>query len=428
MGGDMAQADTQRHGLPAYQIAAVAIGNALSFYDFVCYAFFATQIGACFFPSHNPTTSLLASLATFGVGFFTRPLGGLVIGRMADRIGRRPAMMLSFSLMGFGIVGLALTPSYQSIGIAAPILFILFRLIQGFALGGEVGPTTAYLVEAAPPLKRGFYAAISYATQDGGVLVAGIIGTVLASSLSADALTNWGWRAAFLVGAAIVPFGLYVRRNLPETLDEEPDKTPVTLGPYLRIAIFGLMMLLTGTVCNYALEYMTTYAINTVHMDTAVAFGATVVIGVFSVTFDLISGWTTDRFGRKPVMINPYALLFLLAFPAFYVISHARTAFALYAVSALLASLQCWGGGPTLTVVTESLPRRIRAGAVAVIYAVSIAAFGGTTQFMITWIIAATGNPLAPAFYMMGGIAIGLIAMASVRETAPIKTGIMEFR
>lgn len=424
----MAQAGIQKHGLPAHQIAAVAIGNALSFYDFVCYAFFATQIGNSFFPSQDPTTSLLASLATFGVGFFTRPLGGLVIGRMADRIGRKPAMMLSFSLMGLGIVGLALTPSYQSIGIAAPILFILFRLIQGFALGGEVGPTTAYLVEAAPPLKRGFYAAISYATQDGGVLVAGIIGTVLASTLSADALTDWGWRVAFLFGASIVPFGLYVRRQLPETLDEEPGQTPVTLAPYLRIAIFGLMMILTGTVCNYAIEYMTTYAINTLHMDTAVAFGATVVIGIFSVTFDLISGWTTDRFGRKPVMIIPYAALFLLAFPAFYFISHHHTAFALYAVSALLASLQCWGGGPTLTVVTESLPRRIRAGAVAVIYAVSIAAFGGTTQFMITWIIKLTGNPLAPAFYMMGGIAIGLIAMISIRETAPIKTGVMEFR
>jgi MFS family permease len=421
-------AETQKQGLPAHQIAAVAIGNALSFYDFVCYAFFATQIGACFFPSADPTTRLLASLATFGVGFFTRPLGGLVIGRMADRIGRKPAMMLSFSLMGFGIVGLALTPSYQSIGIAAPVLFILFRLIQGFALGGEVGPTTAYLVEAAPPMKRGFYAAISYATQDGGVLVAGIIGTLLAANLSADALTSWGWRVAFLVGAAIIPFGLYVRRQLPETLDDEPDDMPITLAPYLRIAIFGLMMILTGTVCNYAIECMTTYAINTLHMDTAVAFGATVVIGIFSVTFDLISGWTTDRFGRKPVMIIPYALLFLLAFPAFYFVSHARTVFALYAVSALLASLQCWGGGPTLTVVTESLPRRIRAGAVAVIYAISIAAFGGTTQFMITWIIAATGNPLAPAFYMMGGIAVGLIAMTSIRETAPVKTGITEFR
>ncbi|HSM95463.1 MAG TPA: MFS transporter [Rhizomicrobium sp.] len=424
----MAQAEARPVGLPAYQIAAVAIGNALSFYDFVCYAFFATQIGACFFPSADPTTRLLASLATFGVGFFTRPLGGLVIGRMADRIGRKPAMMLSFSLMGFGIVGLALTPSYQTIGVAAPILFILFRLVQGFALGGEVGPTTAYLVEAAPPLKRGFYAAISYATQDGGVLVAGIIGTVLASSLSDAALTNWGWRVAFLIGAAIIPFGLYVRRSLPETLDEEVGDAPARLGPYLRLAMFGLMMLLTGTVCNYAIEYMTTYAINTLRMDTAVAFGATVVIGIFSVTFDLVSGWTTDRFGRKPVMIIPYATLFVLAFPLFYFVSHARTTFALYAASAVLASLQCWGGGPTLTTVTEALPRRIRAGAVAVIYAISIAAFGGTTQFMITWIIAATGNPLAPAFYMMGGIGVGLIAMASVRETAPVKTGIMEFR
>ena len=424
----MAQADTQQQGLPAHQIAAVAIGNALSFYDFVCYAFFATQIGRTFFPSADPTVSLLASLATFGVGFFTRPLGGLIIGRMADRIGRKPAMMLSFSLMGIGIVGLVLTPSYQSIGIAAPALFILFRLIQGFALGGEVGPTTAYLIEAAAPMKRGFYAAITYATQDGGVLVAGLIGTALAASLSDAALTSWGWRIAFLVGASIIPFGLYVRRNLPETLDESVDDIPARLGPYLRIAILGLMMLLTGTVCNYAIEYMTTYAINTLHMDTTVAFGATVVIGVFNITFDLISGWTTDRFGRKPVMILPYAALFVLTLPAFYFISQHRTVFALYAASALLASLQCWGGGPALTTVTESLPRRIRAGAVAVIYAISIAAFGGTTQFMITWIISATGNPLAPAFYMMGGIAIGLIAMASIKETAPVKTGITEFR
>lgn len=424
----MAQTDSQKQGLPAHQIAAVAIGNALSFYDFVCYAFFATQIGKTFFPSADPTISLLASLATFGVGFFTRPLGGLIIGRMADRIGRKPAMMLSFGLMGIGIVGLALTPSYSSIGLAAPVLFILFRLIQGFALGGEVGPTTAYLIEAAPPMKRGFYAAITYATQDGGVLVAGLIGTALAASLSDAALTSWGWRIAFLVGASIIPFGLYVRRSLPETLDEEADDIPARIGPYLRIAILGLMMLLTGTVCNYAIEYMTTYAINTLRMDTTVAFGATVVIGVFNVTFDLISGWTTDRFGRKPVMILPYVALFLLTLPAFYFIAHHRTVFALYAASALLASLQCWGGGPTLTTVTESLPRRIRAGAVAVIYAISIAAFGGTTQFMITWIISVTGSPLAPAFYMMGGIAIGLIAMATIKETAPIKTGVTEFR
>jgi MFS family permease len=354
-------------------------------------------------------------------------VGGFIIGRMGDRIGRKPAMMLSFSLMGLGILGLALTPSYQSIGIAAPILFIFFRLVQGFALGGEVGPTTAYLVEAAPSMKRGFYASLSYATQDFGVLVAGVIGTVLASTLAPQALTDWGWRIAFLLGAAIVPFGLIVRRSLPETLDENEDEPP-SIMPYLRVALLGLMMLLTGTVCNYAIDYMTTYANTTLHMNASVAFGATVVIGLFSVGFDLISGWCSDRFGRKPVMIWPYVALLLLVFPAFAAIAHFRNLFALYAATALMASLQCLGGGPVLTTITESIPRRIRAGAVAMIYALSIAAFGGTTQFMITWIIKETSNPLAPAWYMIGAIVIGLIAMVTMRETAPVKTGVTEFR
>jgi len=419
---------TQPTGLPARQIAAVAAGNALSFYDFVCFSFFAVQIGACFFPSHDKMTSLLASLATFGAGFFTRPLGGYVIGRMADRIGRKPAMQLSFSLMGIGIVGLAATPSYQSIGIAAPVLFILFRLLQGFALGGEVGPTTAYLIEAAPPLRRGFYASLSYATQDFGVLVAGVVGTVLALYLGPQALIDWGWRIAFLIGAAIVPFGLIIRRSLPETLNEEDDDTPASIGPYLRIALLGLMMLLTGTVCNYTIDYMTTYANTSLHMDIGVAFGATVVIGLFSVSFDLISGWCSDKWGRKPVMIFPYVALILLVFPAFAAIAHFRTAFVLYTATALLSTLQCWGGGPVLTTVTESMPRSIRAGSVAVIYATSIAAFGGTTQFMVTWIIKETGNPLAPAWYMIGAIAIGLVAMILMRESAPAKTKVMEFR
>jgi MFS family permease len=413
-------------GLPARQIAAVAVGNALSFYDFVCYAFFATQIGACLFPSSDKTVSLLASLATFAVGFFARPIGGFVIGRMADRIGRKPAMMLSFSLMGVGIVGLALTPSYASIGVAAPVIFIAFRLLQGFALGGEVGPTTAYLIEAAPPLKRGFYCAIASATQDFGVVVAGVVGTVLASTMSTAGLTNYGWRIAFLFGAAIVPFGLIVRRSLPETLDEDVQEAALSFVPYLRIVVLGLLMLLTGTVCNYAIEYMTTYANNTLHMNATVAFGATVIIGIFSVSFDLVSGWAADRFGRKPVMIVPYMLLLCLALPGFLFISHFRTMSSLYFATAVFSTLQCLGGGPTLTAVTESIPKRIRAGAVAMIYAVSIAAFGGTTQFMITWIIGVTGNPLAPAWYMMSAIVLGLIAMVTIQETAPVKTGAME--
>ena len=411
-------------GLPLRQIMAVAAGNALSFYDFVCYAFFAIQIGHTFFPVKDSTSSLLLSLATFGAGFFTRPLGGLIIGSMGDRMGRKPAMLFSFTLMGIGILGLALTPSYAQIGIAAPILFIIFRLLQGFALGGEVGPSTAFLIEAAPPLRRGFYGALASATQDGGVLVAGTVGTVLASLLSPDQLNDWGWRVVFLLGAAIVPFGLIARNSLVETLRHEPVEPQQShLGPYVQIAILGLMMILTGTVCNYAIEYTTTYANHTLHMNVTVAFGATVVIGLFSVGFDLISGWWTDRFGRKPTMILPYAALLLFVLPAFYLVSLFRDATTLYAVTAVMSALQCWGGGPTLTTITETLPRHARSGGVGLIYAAAVAIFGGTTQFTITWIIAKTGDPLAPAYYMMAAIGVGLIAMFLVRETAPIKTG-----
>src|SRR5881398_932145 len=200
--------DTQsvRPVLTRSQIAAVTAGNALEFYDFVTYAFFATQIGRALFPG-DASHSLLFSLATFGVGFLTRPLGGLLIGRMADRKGRKPAMILSFTMMGLAMTGLALTPSYASIGMAAPVLAVCFRLLQGFALGGEVGPNIAYLLEAAPPNRRGLYISLNFASADFAVLVAGLIGFGLSSLLSAPQLESWGWRVAFLVGAAIVPLG-----------------------------------------------------------------------------------------------------------------------------------------------------------------------------------------------------------------------------
>jgi len=212
------------------QVAAVAAGNALEFYDFLTYSFFAVQIGGSFFPSHNAAASLLASLAAFGAGFLTRPVGALVIGRFADRMGRKPAMLLSFGLMGVAIVGLALTPPARVIGPAAPILAIAFRLMQGFALGGEVGPSTAYLVEAAPPNRRGLYVSMQFMGQDAAVLAAGLMGVGLASVMGADALRDYGWRIAFLAGAVIVPFGLMLRSGLTETL-HAPETEPPTRGP-----------------------------------------------------------------------------------------------------------------------------------------------------------------------------------------------------
>jgi MFS family permease len=410
---------------PARQVVAVVVGNALEFYDFLTYAFFATQIGRTFFPSASAEHSLLASLATFGAGFITRPIGAVVIGSIGDRVGRKPAMLLSFSMMGIAIIGLALTPSYRVIGIAAPILVICFRLLQGFALGGEVGPTTAFMIEAAPPERRGFYGSLQYATQDVAVLSAGGVGTILASLLSTQQLDDWGWRIAFLIGACIVPFGLYIRRGLDETLKapaaDEVDAAPARIRPYLRIAVLGLLMLLGGTVSIYVLTYMTTYASATLHMKANAAFGATLVIGSVEVCFDMISGWLSDKVGRKPVIITFWVLLVFSVLPGFALISRFRTPTALLGVSAFLAMLHSMGSPPILISLTESIPRHIRSGMVATIYALSISVFGGSTQFTITWLIHKTGSPLAPAWYMTGAIVIGLVATVFMKESAPVK-------
>ncbi len=293
----MADDSTVRPLLSRAQIASVAAGNALEFYDFVTYSFFAIQIGRSLFPG-DASQSLILSLATFGVGFVSRPLGGLVIGRMADRRGRKPAMILSFALMGIGIVGLALTPSYRMIGAAAPVLAIGFRLIQGFALGGEVGPNAAFLMEAAPPHRRGFYLSIHLATSDLAVVFAGIVGLSLSSLLDAAQLDAWGWRIAFLIGASIVPFGLALRRTLEETLPPEAraPAPPGSLRPLLFIAAAGMLILGAGTISNYTLSYLTTYAQDTLHMAVRSAFAATIVFGLVGALGDLATGWLSDRY------------------------------------------------------------------------------------------------------------------------------------
>src|SRR5262249_20261322 len=247
--------------VPFRHVAAVFVGNGLEFYDFLTFAYFAVYISHTFYPGGG---GLLKTLATFGAGFLTRPIGAIVIGRMGDRIGRKPAMVLSFTLMGVAIVGLALTPSYAAIGAAGPALVLFFRLLQGFALGGEVGPTTAYMAEAAPAHHRGLYLSMQYATQDGAVLTAGLVGTFLAAHLSDQQLTAWGWRLAMLLGATAVPFGLWVRQTLPETFSQSTQAAPVApteptgARPYLRIVVLGLMMLTAGTIGSYTLSYMTT--------------------------------------------------------------------------------------------------------------------------------------------------------------------------
>jgi MHS family citrate/tricarballylate:H+ symporter-like MFS transporter len=410
--------------IPARYVAAVVAGNALEFYDFLTYAFFAIYIGRAFFPSSTPSASLLASLATFGAGFVTRPIGSLVIGRMGDRAGRKPAMILTFSLMGVAITGLALTPPHSRIGVAAPVLVICFRMLQGFALGGEVGPTTAFLLEAAPPERRGFYTAFQAWTQHLSILISGLVGFGLANLLNESQLQDFGWRIAFLIGTLILPFGLIVRRSLPETFHtpghQRGERVP--LRPYLPVAVLGLMLLGSGTIGTYISNYMTTYAIATLHMPANTAFAATVVVGLCGVSFDLVSGALSDRFGRKIVMLVPGIALLALIFPAFHLILRYRTTAMLLEATAVLATLLDMSITPMVIWLTESLPAPIRSGGVAVVYAFAIATFGGTTQYAVTWLLKVTGNPLAPAWYWTGAAIMGLVAVIATRESAARKS------
>ena len=348
-----------------------------------------------------------------------------MLGRLGDRRGRKPAMLLSFSLIGIGVIGLPLIPPYASIGILAPILAVSFRLLQGFALGGEVGPSTAFLMEAAPPLRRGLYISLQGMTADVAVLCAGLVGIVLASLLSPEELDRWGWRAALLLGGAILPVGLILRRTLHETLTTEPPGSRVvTRASYCRVASAGLALLGAATTTNYLLTYMTTYANATLGMSSRVAFGATAVVGLCGVVCDPLGGWLSDRFGRKPIMVFPWLVLACAVFPCFALLDRERSSLSLYLACAILASASTLSTSVSLVAVTESLPHRVRSGALAMIYALSISIFGGSTQFVVAWLTRLTGNPLTPAWYMMGGVTVGLIALRYMPETAPIKTGV----
>ncbi len=268
----------------------------------------------------------MLSLATFGAGFVTRPIGGIVIGAYSDRVGRKPAMMLSFTMMGCAIIAIALIPSYATIGIAAPVLAVLARMVQGFSLGGEVGPTTAYLLEAAPLKGRGLAVSWQSASQSVAATLGGLVGVGLSTVMAPAALDAYGWRIAFLLGAVTLPFGLWIRRGLPETL-HAPDPTgPVStartgLGAVrenLRIIVLALIALASGTIATYIFDYITTFAQNTLHISATVAFLAGAIGNVAAIVAVLWGGWLSDRIGRRPVMIWSNLGFLVLILPVFF--------------------------------------------------------------------------------------------------------------
>ena len=407
-------------------VAAVILGNALEFYDFTTYAFFAEPIGKAFFPAKDPIQSLLASLALFGIGYVMRPIGGAIIGAFADRAGRKPAMLITIALMAIGMLMLALTPGYATIGIWAQVLVIAGRLIQGFALGGEVGPSTAYLLEAAPPAHRGFIASWQIASQGCAALFAGLFATGLALVVGGDAMAEWGWRVMFLLGISVVPVGLVIRSHLPETAGDGEDKDAAgsawdVLRRLLRDHgwLLGLtfVVIAASTVSNSIGTNMPVYAKTTLGLTETISTAVPIALGLASIAFPLLGGWLADRIGRRPIMMWPRAAIVVLAVPAFAWLAHAPTAAAVYLVTFLMSALSSINAAAIIVAIPESLPRAVRSAGLSIVYALSVSIFGGSTNYVVNKLIALTGDRLAPAYYLVAFSVLGTIAAFLIPET-----------
>jgi MFS transporter, MHS family, citrate/tricarballylate:H+ symporter len=402
------------------RMAAIGVGNALEFYDFMIFSFFAVQIGHAFFPVQFGARGLIYTLATFGVGFFTRPLGGIVIGRYGDVQGRKSAMMWSFGLMGASMLGMALTPSYESIGIAAPILLLCLRLLQGFAIGGEVGPITAYAAEAAPRDRRARYVSILQTGQGLAVLCSGLIGFALAQVLSPGNLDAYGWRVALVLGVLIVPNGLRIRSRLPETLQAavaEAAHERQRSSPW-RVFFVGLTVVGAGTIAGYGLTYLATYAQDTLKLGARLAFVTTIAQGLGYLCGAYAGGSLADRIGHRRLLLISFALLLVAMLPAFVLINRWPFAATLFLVTFVLSIIHITAIVCLSAFLIESLAPAVRSGTYAMTYATGVALLGGTTQIVLKLLIDATGSAFAPAWYIMAALVGGILALTQLQDSA----------
>jgi MFS family permease len=400
------------------QLAAVVSGNALEFYDFLSFGFFAVNLARVMFPAGQPGTSLLLTLMTGSLGFFARPVGAIVFGILGDRIGRRPTMLTTFGLMGASALGLALTPSYAQIGIAAPILVVIFRLLQGLSAGGDVGPTTAFLAESAPMHRRGLFICLQLVAMRLGAFSSGLIGLLLASNLSPAELDSYGWRLAFGIGAAIVPLAFALRRRLEETLHwEETGPHAVTsVSPWLYAAtLMGVLGFLTG---NGAGDFIFVYAVNWLKVPSSVGYMLTITIGAIQVMTLMVGSALSDRFGRRPVKIGAGMVGALAAIPLFRWVASGATMVELAPAVIVLTIAMAIGASAAYPTFVETTPKRIRSGLIGIGYGMIVALAFGLTPILITQYINATGDLSGPGYAWLFGGALLLLSGILVPETS----------
>lgn len=402
---DVLEPHVDAGGLPVYGRVAVILGNFLEFYDFLVFTFFAVMIADAFFPGESEIARLLGALATFGAGFLTRPLGAAVIGAYADRAGRRGALSLTLVLMSIGSAMVAVTPSYARIGLAAPGMLLLARLIQGFSAGGEVGAATTYLLESAPRHRRAAMAAWQGHSQQLATIFGSFVGVVLAALLTRQQLYAWGWRVPFLIGVLIGPVGLYIRRRLPETTGPSHQTGSAVLTELVRRhrrpIVLGVLIICGGTVSTYIFNYMTTFAITTLKLSPSIGTVLTFT-GAIAGMGGLAAGVWLDRFGRKAMLVAARLMFLAVLYPCYIAItSPDATAQSIVLLNVLLNLLSGAGLGAVYVFLAESFPRSVRSSGLGLVYALGVTIFGGTTQFVVAWLIDRTGNPMVLAWYQL---------------------------
>jgi len=414
--------DTSRPKNIARLIVATSVGNALEWFDISSYAYFALYISKAFFPANDPTTSLLLTFGTFGLSFLIRPIGGLVLGAYADRHGRKASLLISIVLMTFGTLAVALMPTFDSIGILAPIAIITARLVQGFSAGGEFGSSTAFLVEHMPH-RRGFIASWQFASQGVSQLLGSGFGVGLTAWLSAADLQAWGWRIPFFFGVLIGPVGLYIRNHIDDATAPPAGETgspvrEVLLTQKLRVAL-GIGALAVSTAVNYLIVYMPTYVVQKLHLDPSVGFAAAFAGAIAVTLLTPLAGAASDRIGRTTHMIVVAVVLLLAIFPAFLTLTKNPTPAIIVGAVLGLAILKSLYYGPLAALMAELLPPATRATGLGLGYNIGVTLFGGMGPATMTWLggFALIGD-LAPGYYLTAICMLSLTALVTIRRSA----------
>ena len=407
-------------------VLAGSIGNALEWFDYGLYGYFATMISANFFPAKDGLTSLMLTFIVFGVGFVMRPLGGLVFGHYADRVGRRNALTGTIILMGLSTFAIGCLPTYAQVGFWAPVLLTVCRLVQGISTGGEWGSCMSFLAEYSRPDNRGYIVSWSQFSIGIGLLLGSSFGVALSTLLTPEAMMAWGWRIPFLSGILICLFGMYIRRQVDETprykeateaseIIDSPLKEVVTTHLRETILSFGIVI---GWTISYWLimAYMPTYMSRVLKLPMWMGFSFNTLLLLFFMAVVPFTGILADKIGRKPVILIAAGGFVLLSYPLFSLMGSTQNSVVIMGVLLVFAFHEAMICGGATVAITEIFPTNVRCSAIAIGYNIAVAMFGGTAPFVSTWLISYTGSNIAPTFYLIAGSCITILAVTTLME------------